>query len=74
MSRGALVQGFDYVTGKPVAMTAAEWRAKYPAQKYRRGVSSGETWFRPTDGEWSGRLVAEAYAIIPVGKGVASDR
>lgn len=69
MTRGALVEGFDYVTQKHVAMTPAEWRAKYPPAKYRRQVqrTQGETWYadHKTDGNgWA----AEAYAIIPAGK------
>lgn len=65
MSRGPQVEGFDYVTGKPVAMTPAEWRAKYPPGKYARDTAiAGETayWLAVT-----GAKVAEAYAIIPKG-------
>lgn len=80
----AKIPGFDYVTGKAVAYTAAEWRAKYPAAKYQRyvpGGGIGETWYwnaaSVRDGSVAvhsfprtrrGVLAAEAYAIIPAGK------
>lgn len=79
----AKIPGFDYVTGKAVAYTAAEWRAKYPASLYDRATKSrnetghpeAETWYRanrswkqPRDSAGFRALVAEAYAIIPAGK------
>lgn len=67
VSRGGKVDGFDYVTGKQVSMTPAEWRTKYPPDTYTRATTGakGETWYR---GIATGGLVAEAYAIIPAGK------
>jgi hypothetical protein len=62
-----LVPGFDYVTGKEVSRSAAEWRQAFPPSKYRRDVHQGETWYRVSNG--NGGLVAEAYAVIPAGKG-----
>lgn len=62
------VPGFDYVTGKAVAMTPAEWRDKYRAA--RRMAEGGETaYYGPAkpaleNGPTTRRL-AEAYAIIP---------
>lgn len=63
----ATIPGFDYVTGKAVEYTAAEWRAKYPRSKYVRSTSiKGETcYFLNANGR---PRVAEAYAIIPAGK------
>lgn len=69
------IAGFDYVNGKPVSMTAAEWRAKFRPNLFDRAVCNGETWYRPSlvwqkPGVAHGlpRLAAEAYAIIPAGK------
>ena len=60
------VLGFDYITGKPVAMTPAEWRDKY--QSHRRVAEGGETaYYLPGSSQRASR-VAEAYAIIPAGK------
>lgn len=69
----APIPGFDYVTGKAVAYTAAEWRAKYPPNNFKRYAGGGETQYcRPRHmvcGDWiEARRVAEAYAIIPAGK------
>lgn len=71
MSRGKAVEGFCYVTDKPVSMPAGEWRAKYPGAAYLRRVENGETFYtsRPSvAGPRGPRLAAEAYAIIPEGK------
>lgn len=63
------VQGFDYLTAKTVTMTPAEWRAKYPAPKYRRVAADGETAYYTTEYMPAvSNRVAEAYAIIPAGK------
>lgn len=64
------VKGFDYVTGKEVALTPAEWRRKFPPATHirRTGVAKGETWYN-LRGPSSQPLVAEAYAIIPAGGG-----
>lgn len=59
------VQGFDYITGKNVAMLPAAWRKRYPAPKYRRAAGEGETAYYST--EFARGRVAEAYAIIPAG-------
>lgn len=63
MSRKDQIAGFDYVAGKEVSMTRAEWRAKYPTPKYTRNTSiPGETAYFL---ECNGRpRVAEAYATI----------
>lgn len=64
-----LVKGFDYVTGKEVAMTPKQWREKYPAHAYRRATVSTkdgpETWYRASP---TRVISAEAYAIIPAGR------
>ena len=68
MSRcGKKVPGFCYVTRAEVALTPAEWRAKYPPPAVERRVGgslpAGETHYYIR-----GHRVAEAYAIIPEGK------
>lgn len=67
MTRGAKIPGFDYEAGKPVEYTAAEWRAKYPPADYHRAVTNGETWYRCNFRRRE--LAAEAYAVIPEGRG-----
>ncbi len=64
------IPGFDYVAGKPVAYTSAEWRAKYPPDIYQRATNKapGETWYRMQTARGTGALDAEAYGIIPAGK------
>ncbi len=62
------VRGFDYEAGKEVAYTPAEWRDRYPPDRFVRLTSKaeGETWYRAR--HEPARFVAEAYAIIPAGK------
>lgn len=65
------VLGFCYVTGEPLAMTPAEWRAAYPPTHFRRVAESGETaYYRvaAVAGRHVQGRMAEAYAIIPAGR------
>jgi hypothetical protein len=64
----APVSGFDYVENAEVARTPAQWRDSFPPARFdrRTGLAHGETWYFLK----SGKLAAEAYAIIPPG-GVA---
>lgn len=74
-SKPAVISGFDYSTGKAVAMTAAEWRRNYPPESAVRDTLAGDTlYYRRVAGPDSFRvyragLLAEAYAIIPAGRG-----
>lgn len=62
----SLVKGFDYLTGKDVAMTPAQWRDTYAS--HRRVAADGETaYYLPGSSQKASR-VAEAYAIIPAGR------
>lgn len=72
------IKGFDYVTGLPVEMTSAQWRHVYSPPEFRRTTGDGETFYHSplrklSNGELvQPRIVAEAYAIVPAGKVVAS--
>lgn len=62
MSRAIL--GFDYVLGKPVQRTRAEWQALMATaikEGGRRRVESGETFIHGPDA----RIRAEVYANVP---------
>lgn len=61
MSREKPVDGFDYVTGKPVSMLPQHWRGKYPPSTHTRRVENGETFFSRK----AGKIEAEAYANVP---------
>jgi hypothetical protein len=65
----ATVRGFCYLTNKEVALTPAQWRAKYPPASHirRTGLAPGETWYNAR-GTSAQPLVAEAYGIIPAGR------
>jgi hypothetical protein len=73
VAKGKQVPGFDYTTGKPVSMTAAEWREKYKGVVRLTTGANGETWYKARShvhgmGKQPGQILAEAYAIIPEGK------
>lgn len=57
----ALIEGFDYVAQRPVAMTRADWQEKYPPAIYQRRVVDGETFYDRI----GGACAAEAYENIP---------